>query len=66
MAQKLEKDSDLQGRRAHCFEMAVLFLEVSIVLCSVALLTELLLFWRLSFLSIAAGIGLTAIGWFLR
>ena len=66
MAQKLEKDSDLQGRRAHFIEMAVLFLAVSIVLCSVALLTELLLFWRLSFLSIAAGIGLTAIGWFLR
>ena len=66
MAQKLEKDSALQGRKAHFFEIAVLFLEVSIVLCSVSLLTELLLFWRLSFLSIAAGIGLTAIGLFLR
>jgi|SRR5712692_10773248 len=66
MAQKLEKDSDLQGRKAHSCEIAELFLEVSIVLCSIALLTELTLFWRLSFLSTAAGIGLIAIGMFLH
>ena len=66
IAQKLEKDSDLQGRKAHFFEIAVLFLEVSIVLCSIALLTELLLFWRLSFLGIAAGVGMIAIGLFLH
>ena len=66
MAQKLEKDSDLQGRKAYFFEIAVLLLEVSIVLCSIALLTELLLFWRLSFLSIAVGIVAIVIGLFLR
>ncbi|MFZ3212957.1 MAG: DUF4337 family protein [Terriglobales bacterium] len=66
MAQKLEKDSGLQGRKAFFFEIAVLFLEVSVVLCSVALLSELLLFWRLSFVSIAAGIGLIAIGLLLH
>ena len=65
-AQKLEKDSDLQGRKAQFFEIAVLLLQVSIVLCSIALLAELLLFWRLSFLSGAAGIGLIAIGLFLH
>jgi hypothetical protein len=62
MAQTLEKDSALQGRKASYFETAGLFLEVSIVLCSVALLTELLLFWRLSFVSTAAGLVLIAIG----
>ena len=66
IAQKLEKDSHLQGRKAFFFEVAVLFLEVSVVLCSIALLSELLLFWRLSFVSIAAGIGLTAVGLFLH
>ena len=66
MAQKLEKDSDLLGRKAYFFEIAVLLLEVSIVLCSIALLTELLLFWRLSFLSIAVGIGAIVTGLFLR
>jgi len=66
MAQKLEKDSALQGRKAQILEIAVLLLEVSIVLCSVSLLTEMRLFWRLSFLTIAGGIGLVAIGLFLR
>jgi len=65
-AQKLEKESDFQSRKAYLYEIAVLFLEVSILLCSTALLTELLLFWRLSFLSSAAGIGLIAIGLFLH
>src|SRR5712692_3577690 len=60
------KDSDEQGRKAHSCESAELFLEVSIVLCTIALLTELTLFWRLSFLSTAAGIGLIAIGMFLH
>lgn len=66
MAQKLEKDSHLQGRKAFFLEIAVLFLEVSVVLCSIALLAEQLLFWRLSFVSVAAGIGLIAVGLFLR
>lgn len=62
MAQGLEKDSDLQERKAYYCEIAGLFLEVSIVLCSVALLTDLLLFWHLSFVSSAAGVGLIAFG----
>jgi len=66
MAQSLEKDSALQGRKAYYCEIAGLFLEVSIVLCSVALLTDLLLFWHLSFVSTAAGIGLIALGVFLH
>jgi len=43
MAQSLEKDSAVQSRKALYGEMAELFLEVSIVLCSVALLTDLML-----------------------
>ena len=64
MAQSLEKDSALLARKAVYGEIAELFLEVSIVLCSVSLLTDLLLFWRLSFISTVIGIGLIA-GFFL-
>ena len=62
MAQSLERDSALQGRKAYYWEIAGLFLEVSIVLCSVALLTDLKLFWQVSFVSTAAAIGLIAFG----
>ncbi len=48
----------MQSRRALYGEIAELFLEVSIVLCSVALLTDLMLFWRLSFISTVTGIAL--------
>lgn len=66
MAQTLEKDSALQERKAYYCEIAELFLQVSIVLCSVALLTDLLLFWYISFVSTAAGTGLIAFGVFLH
>jgi hypothetical protein len=59
-AQGLEYDSALQSRHANYGEIAELCLEVSVVLCSVALLTGLKLFWRLSFLSTTAGIALIA------
>ncbi len=57
-AQGLEYDSALQSRHATYGEIAELCLEVSIVLCSIALLNGLKLFWRLSFVSTTVGIGL--------
>jgi putative salt-induced outer membrane protein YdiY len=57
-AQGLEYASRVESRHGLYSEIAELCLEVSIVLCSVALLTGMKLFWRLSFLSTAAGIGL--------
>ncbi len=61
MAQSLEKNSAVQSRKALYGEMAELFLDVSIVLCSVALLTDLMLFWRLSFISTVTGIALIVV-----
>lgn len=55
-AQGLEYDSAVQSRRGLAAQIAALCLEVSIVLCSVALLNGMKLFWRLSFLTTAAGI----------
>lgn len=57
-AQGLEQESALQSRHATYGEVAAMCLEVSIVLCSVALLNGLKLFWRLSFISTVGGIGL--------
>jgi hypothetical protein len=57
-AQSLERDSAVQSRKALYGEIAELFLQISIVLCSVALLTDLMLFWRLSFISTLTGIAL--------
>lgn len=56
-AQGLEFDSAVQSRHAQDGEIAELCLEVSIVLCSVALLNGLKLFWRLSFITTAIGVG---------
>jgi hypothetical protein len=55
-AQRLEKDSALQARISHFCGLAELFLQLSIVVCSVSLLTDLLLFWYLSFASTAGGV----------
>ena len=59
-AQGLEYDSRAQSRHGTYGEIAELCLEVSIVLCSVALLNGQKLFWRLSFASTAVGIGYIA------
>ena len=61
MAQELERQSAVYVRKANYFEIAELFLQTSIVLCSVALLTTLRLFWKLSFLS-TFGTGLVISG----
>jgi len=56
-AQGLEYDSAVQSRHGRYGEIAELCLEVSIVLCSVALLNGLKLFWHLSFVTTAVGVG---------
>ena len=63
---ELEKETALASAKADHYDSAELFLEISIVLCSIALLAEAKLYWRLSFLSTAVGIALTAWGFFLR
>ncbi len=63
---ELEKETDLIASKADDFDRSELFLEISIVLCSIALLTEAKLYWRLSFITTAVGIGVALWGWFLR
>jgi hypothetical protein len=65
-ARELEQETQLIEHRANWFDTAELFLEISIVLCSVALLAGNKLFWKLSFISTAVGIGVMAWGLLLK
>jgi hypothetical protein len=64
----LELDAEMKvvERRADHYDSAELFLEISIVLCSIALLAEAKTYWWLSFVSSAAGVALILWGFFLR
>jgi hypothetical protein len=55
-AKEMEHERDLVERRANFYDGAELFLEISIVLCSIALLAEMKLFWKLSFFTTIIGI----------
>jgi hypothetical protein len=55
-ARDMEKETALIARKADHYDGAELFLEVSIVLCSISLLAETRLYWRLSFISTLIGI----------
>jgi hypothetical protein len=55
-ARELERERELVERRANYYDAAELFLEISIVLCSIALLAEMKLFWKLSFITTIIGL----------
>jgi hypothetical protein len=55
-AKELERERELVERKADFYDAAELFLEISIVLCSIALLAEMKLFWKLSFITTVIGV----------
>ena len=61
-AKEMEAERDLVERRANYYDAAELFLEISIVLCSIALLAEMKLFWQLSFITTVLGVGVALFG----
>lgn len=61
-AEHLEEETDSAARRATYFDVAEVMLEISLVLCSVTLLTTLPVFWLASFISTLAGLGLIVFG----
>jgi hypothetical protein len=61
-AHELERERELLERRANYYDAAELFLEISIVLCSIALLAEMKLFWKLSFITTIIGLGVALWG----
>jgi hypothetical protein len=65
-AREEQKEVKLFDSKADFYDSSELFLEISIVLCSIALLAEMRVFWRLSFLSTAIGVVIVLWGLFLR
>jgi len=66
--QAKERDAEtvLAGHRANYYDGAELFLEVSIVLCSISLLAGNRLYWVLSFITTIIGIGVVVWGFLLK
>ena len=61
-AQELDAEMKVVQRRADFYDGAELFLEISIVLCSIALLAEMKLFWQLSFVTTIIGVAVVVWG----
>jgi|SRR6516225_4362287 hypothetical protein len=59
-----ERDGEIAtiARRASLFDASEVFLEVAIVLCSIALLTNRVGYWRASFVGSGLGIAVAAVG----
>jgi Domain of unknown function (DUF4337) len=65
-AREMERETELITRRADHFDSSELFLEVSIVLCSISLLAETKMYWRISFATTVIGIAVAVYGILLR
>ena len=65
-AEKLEAETHATERKAGHYDLSEIFFEIGIVLCSISLLSGSGLFWRLSFISTAAGIAIAARGAWLH
>jgi hypothetical protein len=63
--EELDRETQATARHATMFDGGEVFVEVAIVLCSIALLTGGLWFWRISFGAALIGFGLAARG-FIR
>ncbi len=61
-AKEIEHERDVMEQRANYYDGAELFLEISIVLCSIALLAEMKLFWQVSFISTILGVAVALWG----
>lgn len=65
-ARERDAETNLEGHRANYYDGAELFLEISIVLCSIALLTENKMYWKLSFISTVVGVAVALWGLLLH
>ena len=55
-AEEKEKETEAVSRKANQFDTSEIFLEIAIVLCSIALLTRVRVFWLISFVSTIVGV----------
>ncbi len=61
-AEQRAEETRAAARRAAYYDASEIFLEVAIVLCSIALLAGALVFWRLSFVAAVVGVAIAAYG----
>ncbi len=61
-AEDLDKETKVIERRANYYDTAELFLEISIVLCSIALLGETKALWHLSLVTTLVGVAVAIYG----
>jgi len=57
-AEKLTEETHLMEHKANFFDFSELAMVISVVLCSIALLSENKMFWKLSFITTLVGVGL--------
>ncbi len=60
--EELDRETQTIARRATLFDSAEVFLEIAIVLCSIALLTGTTGFWYVSFVGAALGVMMAILG----
>ena len=65
-AKDLEKESALSQRKADRFDLGEVFLEIALVISSLALLSRKRFYWVLGIISGLAGLGVAATGFLLR
>jgi hypothetical protein len=65
-AKDLEKESALAQRKANRFDLGEVFLEVALVISSLALLSRKRIFWFLGIVSGLVGLGVAATGFLLH
>jgi hypothetical protein len=64
-ARNREKEVRVLERQAFFFDIAELFLEISIVLCSISLLVVSKVYWKTSFSTSAMGVLISLYAYFL-
>lgn len=65
-AVELDNEMKVTQHRGNFYDASELFLEISIVLCSIALLAENRAYWRLSFITTFLGIAVIVYGYLLH
>lgn len=64
--EELDRETQRAARRATRFDSGEVFIEVGIVLCSIALLTTVRAFWYVAFVPMLVGIAVAAFGFVSR
>jgi hypothetical protein len=65
-ARDTENETELTGRKADRFDLGEVFLEIALVITSIALLSGRRIFWHAGLLMATAGVAVAASAWMVR